>query len=213
MDGDASTSRRLVLIRLLFARAEEQANQSRPYSTDSVNRLHDVAEMFLAFAAERHQIRIPKDFMSYWTVREEASGRRLAYRAQMQKLNKVRVNLKHYGIEPTSDQIVEAVAAVRGLLKDECRALLGQSFDDVSLFDVVTVSDTRHLLQNAERNWEHGHEAEAFAGLADAFDTLVMDYRDRKQLWHRRSVFDNTSDMTFLIAISPEGRRSTSKGI
>ncbi len=131
-------------------------------------------------------------------------GRPVAYRAQMQKLNKVRVNLKHYGIEPTSDQIVEAVAAVRGLLEDECLDLLGLDLGDVSLLDVVPVDSVRDLLHQADRNWEDGDETEAFADLADAFDTLVRDYRDRKQVWYGRSVFDSTSDMTFL---SPFHRR------
>lgn len=196
--ADAVVVRRLALIRLLHSRAEEQASQSPPFSTDSINRLHDVAEMFLALAAEQHHAAIPRNFTDYWPTLEKVTGRPLAYRAQMQKLNKVRVNLKHYGIEPTTDQIAESVAAVRGLLVDECPALLGIDIEDVSLLDVVTLSAAKALLHHAEQRWDDGDATEAFADLADAFDILVRDYRGRKQVWHGRSVFDSAEDMTFL---------------
>lgn len=189
---------RLVLIRLLLARAEEDARLSPPFSTDSVNRLHDVVEMFLALAAQEQHVAIPRDFVGYWDVLEKALGRPLAYRAQMQKLNKVRVNLKHYGVEPTEREIQASVAAVRGLLEDESRDLLGIALDDVSLHDAVNQEAVRGLLTSAERRWEEGEEVECFADLADAFDTIIRDYADRKQVWHRRSVFESTKDMTFL---------------
>lgn len=53
------------LIRLLLARAGEEAQQSPPYSADGVNRLHDVAEMFLALAAEKHNKRIRR---TSWSI-------------------------------------------------------------------------------------------------------------------------------------------------
>ena len=191
-------TRRLVLIRLLLARAEEQARQSQPYSADAVNRLHDVVEMFLALAAERHNVKIPRGFVEYWTVLEPTLGRPLAYRAQMQKLNKSRVNLKHYGLEPTTDQISDAVASVRGLVADECPALFEMEIDDISLVDVLTVDEVRTLVGQAEAHWQAGQEHEALGDLAEAFDKLICDYRERKQVWHGHSVFDSVEDMAFL---------------
>lgn len=145
-----------MLIRLLLGRAEEQTKQSQPFSADSVNRLHDVAEMFLALAAEIHHVGIPKDFMRYWPVLELVLDRPLAYRAQMQKLNKLRVNLKHYGLEPTPDQISEALVTVRGLITDECHALFGLELDEVSISDVVTIEDVRNLLVQADKHCRAG---------------------------------------------------------
>ena len=154
--------------------------------------------MFLAIAAERHHVGIPREFMGYWSALERPLGRPLAYKAQMQKLNKQRISLKHYGIEPTSGQISEAVAAVRGLITDECLDLLGLEIDEVSLLDIVTVDDDRALLYESEKHWRGQDELEAFGDLAEAFDTLIHDYRDRKQIWHGKSVFDSTQDMNFL---------------
>lgn len=198
MASSGETIRRLVLIRLLLARAEEDSHLSPPFSTDSVNRLHDVAEMFLALAAQENHVEIPPDFIGYWQVLEKPLGRPLAYRAQMQKLNKVRVSLKHYGVEPTEREIQASAAAVRGLLEDESSDLLGVGLDDVTLYDVVKLAEARDLLKSAEQHSVAGEETESFADLADAFDTIIRDYAGRKQVWHGRSVFESTKDLTFL---------------
>ncbi len=198
MGASAETIRRLVFIRLLLARAEEESLLSPPFSTDSVNRLHDVVEMFLALAAEHNHVGIPPKFVGYWGALEKPLGRPLTYKAPMQKLNKVRVNLKHYGVEPTSDEIRASVAAVRGLLEDECQDLLGIALEDVSLFGVVTEQRARELLESAKKKWEEGEETEAFADLVDAFETIVNDYLDRKQVGYGRSIFDSTEDRALL---------------
>ena len=70
------TVRRLALIRLLLGRAEEVSRQAAPFSADSINRLHDVAEMFLFLAASVNDADLkPKaDFMSYWPALSEKLG-------------------------------------------------------------------------------------------------------------------------------------------
>ncbi len=204
----AEMARRLAFIRLLVARADEESGQPPPFSYDSINRFHDVAEMFLALAAQQHHLTIPSDLLGYWNIFEPVLGRPLGYRAQMQKFNKVRVNLKHYGAEPAPTEVEHARTTVKALLADECPDLFGVALDDVSLTAFVSSDDSRELLESAERNWTAGDEREAFADLADSFETLVRDYEQRKMLGHSRSVFDTTADMTFL---SPFFRRVESR--
>ena len=198
VDLAPDTMRRLALIRLLLSRAEEEAGFAPPFSSDSINRLHDVAEMFLALAAQQHHARIPRNFMDYWEALEPALGRPLTYRAQMEKFNKVRVNLKHYGVEPHPAEVQSAVTVICGLVTDECPALFGVQLDEVSLAEYVRDAEARRLLESAESRWQAADQAEAFADLADAFGRVIRDYTERKQVWARRSVFDTTQDLTFL---------------
>lgn len=198
MTLSADDTHRLSLIRLLLNRAEEESRAGGPFSADAINRLHDVAEMYLALAVQVHHRKIPRDFLGYWDELEPLLGRPLAYRAQMQKFNKVRVNLKHYGVEPADREIEAARAAVVGLLHDESPDLFGIEFDDVNLSGFVRSDEGRQLLNSAEERWQQGDPSEALADISDAFGVVISDYTERKLIGHRRSVFKNASDMTFL---------------
>jgi hypothetical protein len=194
----AETARRLAFIRLLVARAEEESRQPPPFSYDSINRFHDAAEMFLALAAQQHGLIIPKDLLSYWDFFQPVLGRTLGYKAPMQKFNKVRVNLKHYGAEPAPTEVEHGRTTVKALLADECQTLFGVALEEVSLTAFILSDDARELLESAERNWTGGNEQDAFADLVESFETLIRDYEQRKMLRYNKSVFDAAADMTFL---------------
>jgi hypothetical protein len=167
----------LATIRLLFGRAAEATTLSPPFSTDAVNRLHDVAEMFLALAAQEHHVAIPRDFIGYWGVLENPLGRPLTYRAQMQRLNKVRTNLKHYGVEPAPSEVEAALASVRGLMEDECHALFGVALEDVSLSGLVPFESVRTLLDNAAQQWWEGKQARRLPTLLTPSASCLMTIR------------------------------------
>lgn len=173
-------------------------SESPPFSFDSINRLHDAAEMFLALAAQVQGAAIPREFTGYWDVLEAKLDRPISYRANMQKFNKVRVNLKHYGVEPAASEIADARLSVVSLLTDECPLLFGVALADVSLTSFITCEPAQQLLDSAEQAWSAGNTETAMADLADSFETLIRDYEQRKMLGHSMSVFDNTQDMTFL---------------
>lgn len=200
---EPETVRKLGLIRLLLGQAQEEADQAPPFSTVSINRLHDVVEMFLSLAAVQHNVAIPRDFAGYWQALESPLGRPLAYRAQMQRLNRIRVDLKHYGIEPALAEISACRAAVSGLLEDETPGLFGISLADISLSVFVSSGTARVLLDEAQAKWGAGNPTEAFADLSDAFDDVVNDYAGRKLVRYRRSVFNTTRDMS---SLSPQSR-------
>jgi hypothetical protein len=202
----ADTFRRLAFIRLLLDRGVELSTQSAPFSFDSINRLHDVAEMFLALAVQVHGLAIPNDFMAYWVTLQKPLGRPLTYNAQMQRFNKVRVNLKHYGIEPSQVEIRAASTVVPALINDECLPIFGVKLDDVSLSTFINCDEARQLVDQADSAWCANDLLHALAFLEQAFDVLIRDYEKRKKLEGRSSVFDATVDMTFL---TPFHRRVT----
>lgn len=187
-----ATTRRLALIRLLLDRATEAARQPVPYSMDAISRLHDVAEMWLALAVEQHNGKIPPDFMGYWSELGKALGRPLAYRTQMTRLNKARVNLKHFGIEPAASEIEAAAAAVRSLLTDETRDLFGIPLEDVALSSFVTSEAASKHLALADDAWNDDEHLRAMGELRMAFDAVIRDYVTTKSRG-RDTIFSSIS--------------------
>lgn len=200
--ADADTTRRLAHVRLLLGRALEESRASPPFCYDSLGRLHDALEMFLALAAQHHHKAIPKDFMKYWEVLEPALGRPLLYRAQSERFNKARVGWKHYGTEPAISEVEAARATVEGLLTDECLPLFGLELSEASLTSFVRPESARDLTHSAEMRWAAGDEAEAFADLIDAFDEMLRDYEQRKMTSYNHSVFGPQNKFTFLTPFS-----------
>ena len=194
------TVRRLALIRLLLGRAEEESRQSAPFAADSINRLHDVAEMFLALAAEVRQADVRgQEFMSYWPALSQTLDSPLTYRLAMQKVNKARVALKHHGIEPAAQTIERCRTAVRGLVQDECPRLFGVEIEEVGLAEFIGSPVARGLVDAAESKWKMQDDplavSEAFADLAEAFDELIQDYAGRKRTAGGRSVFQAIDEL------------------
>lgn len=186
-----AVAKRLALIRLLLDGAEEASGLEAPFDADSVNRLHDVAEMFLALAVQQHNGTIPGQFIGYWTELKNLTGQAPGYRAAMERVNKTRVSLKHYGIQPHKEEVEHAATAVRNLLADETPRLFGVNLDDVSLAAFVTSDVGARAIQMAEEHWAEGKAEEAFADLAEAFAAVISDYQEDKVGLDDQSVFDS----------------------
>ncbi len=136
--------------------------------------------MFLALAVEKLQGAIPREFMNYWTELEKLLGRPLAYKAAMTRVNKTRVNLKHYGIEPASSEVHGSIETVRGLLTDESPDIFGVELDEISLAPFFASKAAARAVNAAEMHWAADEQAEAFADLREAFDEVLDDYVERK---------------------------------
>ncbi len=192
---DPGVMRRLALIRLLLGRAEDAAKQPAPYSTDAINRAHDVAEMWLALAVEATGLSIPKEFMAYWPELEKGLGRPLAYKVQMTRLNKTRINLKHYGIEPAPEEVKAATATVRSLLTDETPEVFGVELSAASLAVFVTSEAASKSLTQAEDEWGRDESDRAMADLSEAFDHVIRDYVASKRRGTASSVFTSVGPL------------------
>lgn len=95
---------RLAFIRYLYTVGAEQSRKTEPFCWVSILTFHDSVELFLAIAAEyldlNKRIRDIK-FMEYWTLLstklKEKHKNGLTHKISMEKLNKARVDFKHYG--------------------------------------------------------------------------------------------------------------------
>src|SRR5215469_14591006 len=112
------TMSRLVFIRMLYQQAIEQSKLPEPLSASAVLGLHDASELFLALAAEHLKASPHKNisFMDYWKLLDPAnlpSGVKLSVSQGMNRLNALRVQLKHHGTMPSRAAIDLACADVR----------------------------------------------------------------------------------------------------
>jgi hypothetical protein len=116
----------------------------------------------------------------------------------MERVNKIRVALKHYGIEPSLTHISSTRETVSAFVEDSAPDLFGVKLVDISLSDFVRAPEARSLLESAEEQWADGRSTDALGDLSRAFEAVLKDYKKRKLVWADRSVFDMTSNMTFV---------------
>lgn len=180
-------------------RADEESRLSPPFSYESINRLHDVAEMFLVLVAEHLHADIPANtrFLGYWDPIGKKLKPPLGYKVQMKRVNSARVAFKHHSNDPTVRTLEDARNAVRGLIHDETPRVFGVELDAISMASFITSDRARELVESAESRWaarEHLPEEEyatahAFADLSQALDIVISNYGQQPGAWHRENVF------------------------
>jgi hypothetical protein len=174
MDGavqlPTDTVRRLVLVRAMYTEALSESRRPDPAGLLSVLRLHDAIELFLALAvAHRNVYTKRQDFSAFWDALAGVVEGGLGYRAQMDRLNKARVGLKHYGNLPSRDTLDELRSAVDAFLRDATPRVFEIEFDSISLLDLIVESDARRQVREAEELFDSGDGSGSAASLALAF--------------------------------------------
>lgn len=134
----ADVVERLGYIRFLHQNGIDQARRPHPMSSAAILSFHDAVELFYVLALDHMAVQVdPKTpFEAYWRelakVVPNLSGRR-----GMERLNKVRVNLKHHGSIPGTQQVADARTDVDAFLAANTQAVFGMDYDTVTMADVV----------------------------------------------------------------------------
>src|SRR6266567_7963252 len=131
---------RLAFIRYLHHQGVQQARLPEPQSSAAVLLLHDAVEAFLLLAAEHLGTAPPREFGQYWDVLSPAKltgGVDLAVKQGMVRLNKIRVNLKHHGVQPGKAAIDQNLADAATFFAANTRLVFGVDYDQVSMADVI----------------------------------------------------------------------------
>lgn len=164
---------RLGYIRFLHQEGIEQARRPQPMSSAAILLFHDAVELFYVLALDHKGVQVdPKtSFEGYWRelskVVPNLSGRR-----GMERLNKVRVNLKHHGSIPGTKQVADAGTDVNAFFAANTRAVFGVDYDTVTMADVVPQEPVRTKVRAAAAAEAAGDRQEAMGLLAEAFDEL-----------------------------------------
>jgi hypothetical protein len=96
----------------------------------------------------------------------------------MNRLNKARVSLKHYGIMPAQLEIEAFRASTTEFLNENTQLLFGVDFNTVSLVDFISYTETKRLLSEASEFMKNNQLIEAMGKIAISFSTLFVECQD-----------------------------------
>jgi hypothetical protein len=198
--------KRLAFIRYLYNVGSEQAKRPEPLCWAAILTFHDAVELFLQLVAEHIQLKERISdirFMQYWALTEpylrKMNKPEITQRLSMERLNKARVNFKHYGTPPSKAAITgDFELNTKNLLEENTESIFGLKFADISFIELVVFPNTKNDLQEAEKLMNAGKFGESLGYVALAFAKLIDDYEQKKRDKWGRSPFDFGKDMTFL---------------
>jgi len=183
---NATIMKRLAFIKYLFELGVVQSRQPEPMSPASILIFHDAIELFNYLACEYHDIdaigkRKPQpEFIDYWDLISLKLGKPLPQKESMKRLNKSRVDLKHYGILPSTLDIENFRGVTIDFFSDSAPMVFGVDFKEISLVDFVSEENARHHLHAAADCLSANNSRDALKNIALAFRFLVDDYENRK---------------------------------
>lgn len=182
---------RLLYVRSLYERGVRQSKESPPWHTASVLTFHDAVEMLLALALEHNNVPNERvQFLQYWAKFQEKTGRELPHLGAMDRLNNLRVQLKHHGIPPRDEEVETARFSAGAFLSDATLVIFPQvRLEDVSIVSLVEYPRTRQHLELAQASMKDANVDAAIGELALSFEELLDEYEEQKQDAHGGSPF------------------------
>ena len=153
-----STLNKLLLSRSLYQLAKENVQTtSGPRLSIACNLLQDAVESFLLALSEHVNADIGQgtQFDKYFQqINLKIAPRELPFRLRLISLNKLRVNSKHYGLEPAKSELEPLFSTVWEFFNEVTRADFGKEFATLSLVDMLRDSEAKELLREAESAFE-----------------------------------------------------------
>ena len=133
------------------------------YLFAAVNLLQDAVEAFLIAVGDHVNAEIDQNtkFDKYFVlINEKISPKELPFKNRLLRLNRIRVDSKHYGIQPARDECDRVSVSVREFFDEVSSSVLGVNFSTVSAIDLIDAGEVKELLLEAKATRESGnHEA------------------------------------------------------
>lgn len=155
---DIEVVRRICLARHLFELGKSSLNSSNDlYLFSAANLMQDAVEAFLLAVADFVEAGIDSNtfFDKYFVlINKQIDPKELPFKNKLLRLNKIRVNSKHYGIMPARDECVRLAAFVREFFEEVSSSILKVNFSTVSTIDLLKDGETKDLLSEARKYLE-----------------------------------------------------------
>ncbi len=136
-------------------------NNLRLYS--AANLLQDAVEIFLIAVASHvnAQIDMNTKFNQYIDrINDSIKPKELPFKAKLLMLNKIRVNSKHYGIQPEREGLTRISLTIRELFEEVSTVILGVNFFTICAIDMIDDGEVKNILLEAKTNYEHRYYAQ-----------------------------------------------------
>lgn len=163
MPMDIETVRRLSLARHLYQLGKSSlASPNDMHLFAAVNLLQDAVEAFLIAVGDYVKAETDQNtkFDKYFVlINEKIFPKELPFKTKLLRLNRIRVDSKHYGIQPARDECDRVVVSVREFFDEVSSSVLGVNFSTVSAIDLLDEGEIKDLLTQAKVARESGdHE-------------------------------------------------------
>lgn len=157
---DIETVRRLNLARHLYelgTASLRNANDIHLFS--AVNLLQDAIEAFLIAVADHVGADIDQNtrFDKYFIqINAKISPKELPFKSKLIRLNRIRVDSKHYGIQPARDECERLAISVHEFFDEVSSSVLDVNFSTISTIDLLQDGETKNVLLEAKSALEAG---------------------------------------------------------
>jgi len=149
-----STLNKLILSRSLYHMAKENGvSSSGARLSIACNLLQDSVECFLLALSEHLNAGVDQKttFDRYFElINQKINPAELPFRIRLIALNKLRVNSKHYGLEPSKAELEPLLTTVWEFFDEVTSSTFGRAFATISLLDMLRDGEPKELLQRAE---------------------------------------------------------------
>ena len=151
---DIEVVRRICLARHLYELGRSGLKSSNElYVFSASNLMQDAVEVFLLAVADFLGVSIVQNsnFERYFTsINEKIGPKELPFKNKLVRLNKIRVNSKHYGIQPEKDECERISIAVREFFEEVSTSILSVNFSTISAIDLLADGETKNILLQAK---------------------------------------------------------------
>lgn len=197
MSSNDIVIRRLALIKYLYSVGIEQSQKPEPLCSISILTFHDAIELFLQLAAEHYNVKKSKgqiSFMEYWTLLSPKIPKgELTQQIAMERLNKARVGLKHYGNLPSKIGIESFRASATNFFEENTHLIFKIDFSTISLVDLIQYEETKNCLKEAMVLLDKNNITKSLDKIAIAFSQLIYDYcQSIRKTKHPSGIFEES---------------------
>ncbi len=190
MKLNPAKTKRLSFIKYLYNTGVEQSYRSEPINYSSILVFHDAIELFLVLGCEHLNVgKKNMGFLEYFNSIEQKLETSLSQRQSLIRLNKARVNLKHYGVLPNKSELEGFRAITNAFFEDNTPIIFDTSFSTISLADFIENEIAKDLLKKVERNIADENLNTAIDNCALSFQVLIDEYLESKETWYGDSPF------------------------
>jgi hypothetical protein len=176
-----NTLNKLLLSRSLYYMAKENvASASGIKLSIASNLLQDSVECFLLALSEHvgADVGLRTEFDKYFEqINLKIAPRKLPFKSRLIALNKLRVNSKHYGLEPARAELEPLLTTTWEFFDEVMRVDFGKEFATISLIDILRDGEAKKFLHDAELAYETQDYAKCLVDCRKAlFVTLECHY-------------------------------------
>ena len=204
--------KKLVLAKYLYALAEENIRPEDPMTAFAgINLLQDSVEAHLLALAEAKSANIEPNtkFERYFELIDEklSAGATLPARTRLFSLNKVRVNSKHYAIQPDVTEAIGYLTTVRDFFEETTYRALDTAWSSISLVSLIHDGETKSCLLAAQSSYEAGRLGEC---LIDCRKALFLEFERGFNLYGAVPNAEGNSTLWALACRAPSFARTES---